>query len=107
MAAGDARFFDRHSLIALLIAACIVLPRTYLIARAHSDYWDDQWHLIRGLAFLRGEKLNLQFNDPPLAEGLIALPMLVMGCRPDPSFPQSFPGGAIRSDRFSVLYNQP
>ena len=46
---------------------------------AHSESVDDDYHLTRGLLFLTrslaGSELDL--NDPPLGEGIIALPMLV------------------------------
>jgi hypothetical protein len=70
---------NRQVGLVLLFAAAIVLPRSYLIARAHSESTDDDFHLTRGLAFLTrniaGSELYL--NDPPLGEGLVAIPMLV------------------------------
>jgi hypothetical protein len=65
--------------LVVLIAAAIVLPRSYLIAQAHSESFDDQYHLRRGLAFLTRTLAasNLELNDPPLGEGIVAIPMLV------------------------------
>lgn len=65
--------------LALVVAAAIVIPRSVMIARAHSDSYDDDYHLTRGLAFLTRSfgTVDLRMNDPPLAEGLIAVPMLV------------------------------
>src|SRR5437667_12037369 len=105
IASASAKFFDRYSLVVLMIAASIVLRRTFLIARAHSDYWDDQQHFTWGLVFLRGEKMHLSFNDPPLGDGILTLPMLLMGCKPDPTEPQSYPHGAVHGDRINVLYD--
>ncbi len=70
---------DRHLGLALLLAAAVVIPRSYLIARSHSESCDDDYHLTRGLAFLtRGiARADLDLNDPPLGEGLIAVPMLI------------------------------
>jgi hypothetical protein len=85
----------------------VVLPRTWLISRAHSAYWDDQYHLVRGLAFLRGEQnLGLTYNDPPLGEALLALPMWIAGCRPNPAAPQYAPQ-EVKGDLYNVLFDQP
>ncbi len=71
--------FDRGLVIVVLLAAAIVLPRSYLIARGHSESHDADYHLTRGLTFLTrslpGSELDL--NDPPLGEGLVAIPMLL------------------------------
>ena len=70
---------DRQLWLVLLVAAAVVLPRSYLIAQAHSESIDDLYHLKRGLVFLtRGlAESQLELNDPPLGEGIVALPMLV------------------------------
>jgi hypothetical protein len=70
---------DRQMWLVLLFAAVVVLPRSYLIAQAHSESIDDLYHLKRGLVFLtRGlARSELELNDPPLGEGIVALPMLV------------------------------
>jgi hypothetical protein len=69
----------QQSWVVVLIAAAIVLPRSYLIAQAHSESFDDQYHLQRGLVFLTRNLAgsNLELNDPPLGEGIVAIPMLV------------------------------
>jgi Dolichyl-phosphate-mannose-protein mannosyltransferase len=63
----------------VLLAAAVVLPRSYLMAQAHSEAFDDAYHLKRGLAFLTRSLAgsDLELNDPPLGEGIVALPMLV------------------------------
>ena len=35
----------------LLLAAAVLAPRSFLAARAHSESYDDDYHLLRGLAF--------------------------------------------------------
>ena len=69
----------RQVCLATLIAAAVVLPRSYLIARAHSESIDDIYHLKRGLAYLTRSLAGSGFelNDPPLGEGLVAIPLLV------------------------------
>ena len=63
----------------VLLAAAVVLPRSYLIAQAHSEAFDDAYHLKRGVVFLTRSlaSSDLELNDPPLGEGIVALPMLV------------------------------
>ena len=63
----------------ILLAAAVVLPRSYLIAQAHSESFDDLYHLKRGLAVPDPKpcRVDLELNDPPLGEGIVALPMLV------------------------------
>jgi hypothetical protein len=78
-AAGPApRGFDRQLALALLLAAAVVVPRSLLIVRAHSETYDEQYHLERGLSFWNRSiaAKGLLLNDPPLGEGLLALPML-------------------------------
>ena len=43
---------DRGLLLVLLLAGAVVVPRSFLIARAHSESYDDDYHLKRGLLFL-------------------------------------------------------
>src|SRR5215207_10761452 len=89
----DQKSIYRSVWLAVLITAAVVLPRTRLISRAHSTYWDDQYHLIRGLEFLRGgrDDIELRYNDPPLGEALLALPMWVMGGKPLAGEPEANP----------------
>jgi hypothetical protein len=69
---------DVPLLSAVLLAAAVVVPRSYLIARAHSETVDAEYHIVRGLAYWTGTiaKQDLSLNDPPLGEGLVALPVL-------------------------------
>lgn len=75
--------FDRHFWLALLLAAAVLVPRTTLVARSHSEYCDDQFHLSGGLSFLRRVDPHMWRNDPPLGQGLLALPLYVLGVAPD------------------------
>lgn len=71
---------DRWFWTAIALAAVVVIPRSLLVASAHSQSYDDQYHLVRGLLQLSGEKhVRLGYNDPPLGELLIALPMWISG----------------------------
>jgi hypothetical protein len=65
--------------LALLIAALVIVSRTVLIAHAHSESADDEYHLSRGLQFLERERLGWEMNDPPLGEAILALPMWLTG----------------------------
>lgn len=73
---------DRQLLLVLLLAAAVIIPRSILISRAHSELIDDEHHLRRGLIFLYGRSMNLGSTDPLFGEALAALPMWVMGCDP-------------------------
>jgi hypothetical protein len=73
---------DRHFWLAIVVAAVVVIPRTALVSRAHSEYWDDQYHLSQGLSFVLGKKTGVIRNDPPLGQAVISLPLLVTGCVP-------------------------
>ena len=68
--------------LAIVVAACVVIPRTVLVSRAHSEYWDDQYHLSQGLSFLLGTRTGVIRNDPPLGQAVLCLPMLATGCLP-------------------------
>ena len=72
---------DRHLLLALLLAACVVVPRAVLISAAHNETIDDDYHLVRGLAFLRRDPglIHRGLNDPPLGAALAAIPLWLMG----------------------------
>jgi hypothetical protein len=70
----------RHLAAALLLAALVVGVRSTLVAAAHSECFDARYHVDRGLAFLTGSlaERGLILNDPPLGEGLVALPLAVL-----------------------------
>lgn len=71
--------FDRQVVLAVILVSLVVVPRSALIARAHSETFDTEYHITRGLAYLTRtiSVKDLRLNDPPLGEGLIALPVLV------------------------------
>src|ERR1700688_906458 len=70
---------DRHLLLALLLFALAVIPRSFLIARSHSETIDAEDHIFRGLAYWTGTiaKHDIQSSDPPLGAALVSLPILV------------------------------
>jgi hypothetical protein len=70
--------FEWPLILALLLVAAAVIPRSLLIARAHSETVDADFHIIRGLAYWTRTiaAKDLMMNDPPLGEGLVALPVL-------------------------------
>jgi hypothetical protein len=77
---------DRQCWVVLLVAALVVLPRGYLISAAQSERIDDEYHLIRGIAFLKRQlpaQGSLELNDPPLGEAISAMPNMVAGCVPE------------------------
>jgi hypothetical protein len=84
--------FDRHFWLAVLVAGAIIVPRSVLVCRAQSEGFDDEYHLSRGLDFWYRALEPARLNDPPLGEGISALPLLVTGC-------------SVPSDGH-VLYNQ-
>ena len=87
--------WDRQLWLAVLVAAAVVVPRTLLVSRAHSEYWDDQYHLSQGLSLVLGTKTGVIRNDPPLGQMVLSVPMLLAGCvppRPEES-PAASPDG--------------
>jgi hypothetical protein len=73
---------DRPFWLALLLAAVVVIPRSVLIAGAHSESYDDGCHLNSGVAFLTMQEVTDEsythlLNDPPLGKALVTLPKLV------------------------------
>jgi len=82
--AAATRRFDWHLCIALAVATLVLIPRGMAIVTAHSPCVDDNYHLYRGLLFLRHEQALLhdaQLNDPPLGEGVLAVPAWLGGQR--------------------------
>jgi hypothetical protein len=112
---GRRRRFDRQFWLAVVVAAAVVIPRTALVSLAHSECFDDQYHLSMGLSFLLHTDTGQLRNDPPLGEGLIALPMIVTGCiaeRPEARRARMSTAPAPAPSRVAppyvaVLYDQP
>jgi hypothetical protein len=73
---------DRQLWLALLLSAAVLLPRAILIAGAHSECYDDEYHLFRGARFLSKDLEGLAQSDPPVGEGLTALPLALLNRRP-------------------------
>lgn len=83
-----AKTIDRQLICALLLATIVIIPRSILIIHAQSPCVDDNYHLGRGLLLLRLEHERLheiQLNDPPLGEAIVAIPAWLNGIHmPDP-----------------------
>ena len=77
-----ARRLDRQVLLALLVAAAVLLPRAALISRAHSETYDEEYHLSRGARFWSRSLAEVPLNDPPLGEALAALPLVLANRAP-------------------------
>ncbi|HEX8524040.1 MAG TPA: phospholipid carrier-dependent glycosyltransferase [Tepidisphaeraceae bacterium] len=77
---------DSHFWLAMLLVTAVVFPRSAMISWSQSERVDDEYHLRRGIHYLKrhfdGEVTNLPLNDPPLGEGLSALPLAFLGCWP-------------------------
>jgi hypothetical protein len=76
-ASAKRRIFDANLIAALLLSAAILLPRGAWMIAAHSTTTDENYHLLRGLMFLRNDMEMLheeQLNDPVLGEALVAVP---------------------------------
>jgi hypothetical protein len=84
---------DLHAISVLLLVIAVVLPRSISIARAHSETYDSGYHILRGLSYLTGtlSVKGMPLNDPPLGEGLIAIPVFISNLRE---------GRAADDDRF-------
>lgn len=65
----------------MLVAALIVMPRTLLIAHAHTETVDEDFHLYCGLQALYRDLDVVKLNDPPTGEALIALPFRLLGLK--------------------------
>src|SRR5437016_4254128 len=77
--------FDKPLALAIALAAAVLLPRSILIMRAQSERVDDEYHLIRGIQYLKrhlNNEVKLPLNDPPFGEGLTALPLWFARCWP-------------------------
>jgi hypothetical protein len=63
--------------LALLVAAAVLLPRAALLARAHSETYDEEYHLSRGARFWSRSLVGVPLNDPPLGEALASVPLVI------------------------------
>jgi hypothetical protein len=70
---------DRQILLVLLVSAAVLLPRAALIARAHSETYDEEYHLSRGARYWSQTLAGVPLNDPPLGEALAAAPLSLLG----------------------------
>jgi hypothetical protein len=63
-----------------LLSTVVICYRSILITHAHSESWDDHYHIPHGIEFLLHIRPPYLFmNDPPLGKGIIALPALLPG----------------------------
>jgi hypothetical protein len=73
----------RQLTLAILIAAAVLIPRGIIIARAHGPTFDENYHLYRGLLFLRGDWSTLHeirlTDNPLLGEALLSVPAYLNG----------------------------
>ena len=81
--------WDRHAWLCILIAAAVLIPRSWLISRQTNECFDSDYHLRHGLAVLLGtrDQFVMGSNDPPLGQMILALPMAMTGnipSRPTP-----------------------
>ena len=56
--------FDRSFWLVILIASAVIVPRSVLIAQAHSESFDDGYHLTRGLAYAVARRTSLLSRAP-------------------------------------------
>ncbi len=85
---------DRVFWLAILICGLIIVPRALWVASAHSETFDEPYHLSNGLNFLAGDLRAMELNDPPLGSAITALPVWLAGGRATPSM-------------WNVYYDQP
>jgi hypothetical protein len=73
------RKFDWQIALAILLVALVIIPRSILIARAHSETVDANYHRTRGLAYWTRSlaSKDLEVQDPPVGQGLVTLPVLI------------------------------
>jgi hypothetical protein len=93
------KLIDRHFWFAILLAALILFPRSYLITRSQSERIDDEYHMQRGIAFLNHAiDPDLRLNDPPVGQAIEVLPLWLAHCWPHQGQVQS----ALWGNRFSA-----
>jgi len=60
----------------------VLLPRAALVALAHSETYDEEYHLSRGARFWTRSLVGVPLNDPPLGEALAAVPLVLANRNP-------------------------
>ena len=73
------QWVDRGLVGAIVVAALVVLPRSYDISLSHNENIDADYHLSRGALFLERRLAGISLNDPPTGEGIGAMPLAVTG----------------------------
>ena len=76
--------WDRQAWLCVIIATAVLVPRSWLVMRSENECLDADDHLRRGLAVLLGTRnqFAMYFNDPPLGQMILALPMIATGSIP-------------------------
>ena len=101
----DSFFADRSLVVVLMLALLIVPTRSAIIASVHGECVDDEYHLVRGVRFLRGELGRTPLNDPVLGASVIALPVWLCGAVPnaDQKFGLILRGQSVSADTLQML----
>lgn len=76
----------RSLLLLALLALLVLLPRGAYIASVHSESIDDEYHLVRGIRFLKGDLGRSPLNDPTLGETIMALPLWLADAVPNRNY---------------------
>src|SRR5215208_99307 len=69
----------RAYLLVILLATAVLVPRSLLVSRAHSDCIDTKYHVDRGVAFWCGTIRDRELNDPTFGEAILAVPLMLTG----------------------------
>ena len=70
----------------LLISLLVLVPRSAYIANVHSECIDDEYHLVRGVRFLKGDLNRSPLNDPVLGSSIMALPLWLADVQPNRNY---------------------
>jgi hypothetical protein len=73
---------DRALWLALVLTSVILITRGVMIQKRLTRCIDDRYHIGRGLLYLHRDYKQMRlttYNDPPLGEAIIALPLYVQG----------------------------
>ncbi len=70
--------------MAIFIGAVVLISRAVLIGHYHGPTRDENYHLYRGLLFLRHDSVlihseHTKWNDPPFGEVLLSIPAWLNG----------------------------
>lgn len=77
---------DRSIWLVLFIALLVSVPRSAYVASVHSECLDDEYHLVRGVRFLKGDLNRSPLNDPVLGSSIMALPLWLADVKPNRNY---------------------